>query len=176
MPFKTDIEIAHAANPLPIGQLAADCGLQDTSELLDHFYAKPERRYWAGRARVVFELAQSGERLVDLGQEGGDVLPLVPDRHDHRESAVEVGRRVAHVGFPFAAPRGGASEAGQLSPEPAALSPRAPIPVRRSLLSPFRSPAPVVHDGRDQNPRGRRAPRAPGDVAPPFPACEDRLR
>jgi glucosamine kinase len=42
-------------------QLAADCGLQDTSELLDHFYAKPERRYWAGRARVVFELAQSGD-------------------------------------------------------------------------------------------------------------------
>ncbi|MDF0529231.1 BadF/BadG/BcrA/BcrD ATPase family protein [Tsukamurella sp. 8F] len=42
-------------------QLAADCGLQDTSELLDHFYAQTERRYWAGRARVVFELAGSGD-------------------------------------------------------------------------------------------------------------------
>ncbi|ADG78659.1 ATPase BadF/BadG/BcrA/BcrD type OS=Tsukamurella paurometabola (strain ATCC 8368 / DSM / CCUG 35730 / CIP 100753 / JCM 10117 / KCTC 9821 / NBRC 16120 / NCIMB 702349 / NCTC 13040) OX=521096 GN=Tpau_2047 PE=4 SV=1 [Tsukamurella paurometabola] len=42
-------------------QLAADCGLQDPDELLDHFYAQTERRYWAGRARVVFELAQSGD-------------------------------------------------------------------------------------------------------------------
>ena len=42
-------------------QLAADCGLQDPDELLDHVYAQQERRYWAGRARVVFELAQSGD-------------------------------------------------------------------------------------------------------------------
>ena len=38
-------------------QLAADCGLQRAEQLLDHFYAQPDRRYWAGRARVVFELA-----------------------------------------------------------------------------------------------------------------------
>jgi N-acetylglucosamine kinase-like BadF-type ATPase len=42
-------------------QLAADCGLQATEQLLDHFYAQPDRRYWAGRARVVFELANSGD-------------------------------------------------------------------------------------------------------------------
>jgi N-acetylglucosamine kinase-like BadF-type ATPase len=42
-------------------QLAADCGLQATEQLLDHFYAQPDRRYWAGRARVVFELATSGD-------------------------------------------------------------------------------------------------------------------
>ena len=42
-------------------QLAADCGLQSTEQLLDHFYAQPNRRYWAGRARVVFELANSGD-------------------------------------------------------------------------------------------------------------------
>lgn len=38
-------------------QLAADCGLQRVGQLLDHFYASPERRYWSSRARVVFELA-----------------------------------------------------------------------------------------------------------------------
>lgn len=42
-------------------QLAADCGLQSPHELLDHFYAQPERRYWAGRARVVFEMAKTGD-------------------------------------------------------------------------------------------------------------------
>jgi glucosamine kinase len=42
-------------------QLAADCGLQFPEQLLDHFYAQPDRRYWAGRARVVFELAQNGD-------------------------------------------------------------------------------------------------------------------
>ena len=38
-------------------QLAADCGLQRAEQLLDHFYANPERRYWASQARIVFELA-----------------------------------------------------------------------------------------------------------------------
>ncbi|HKT55399.1 MAG TPA: BadF/BadG/BcrA/BcrD ATPase family protein [Microbacterium sp.] len=42
-------------------QLAADCGLQDPADILDHFYANPERRYWAGRARIVFELAADRE-------------------------------------------------------------------------------------------------------------------
>ena len=42
-------------------QLAADCGLQRPAQLIDHFYALPERRYWAGHARVVFELAADGD-------------------------------------------------------------------------------------------------------------------
>ena len=42
-------------------QLAADCGLQRPEQLLDHFYAQVDRRYWAGRARVVFELAGDGD-------------------------------------------------------------------------------------------------------------------
>lgn len=42
-------------------QLAADCGLQGPGELLDHFTANPERRFWASRARVVFELAHDGD-------------------------------------------------------------------------------------------------------------------
>jgi N-acetylglucosamine kinase-like BadF-type ATPase len=44
-------------------QLAADCGLQLPEQLLDHFYAQPDRRYWAGRARVVFELARDGDAV-----------------------------------------------------------------------------------------------------------------
>ena len=31
--------------------------MQRVEQLLDHFYANPERRYWASRARIVFELA-----------------------------------------------------------------------------------------------------------------------
>lgn len=42
-------------------QLAADCGLQHPDQLLDHFYAQPNRRYWAGRAHVVFELAAASD-------------------------------------------------------------------------------------------------------------------
>lgn len=42
-------------------QLASDCGLQGPGELLDHFTANPERRFWASRARVVFELAHDGD-------------------------------------------------------------------------------------------------------------------
>jgi N-acetylglucosamine kinase-like BadF-type ATPase len=38
-------------------QLTADCGLQHPEQLLDHFYANPERRYWAGHSRLVFALA-----------------------------------------------------------------------------------------------------------------------
>lgn len=50
---------AHAEQ---LGQLiAADCGLPDVTELLDHFYTQTDRRYWAGRARVVFELAHAGD-------------------------------------------------------------------------------------------------------------------
>ncbi len=45
-----------------LGQmLAADCGLTDHTELLNHFYQQSDRRYWAGRSRVVFELAHSGD-------------------------------------------------------------------------------------------------------------------
>lgn len=46
-------------------QLAADCGVQRPGQLLDHFYAHPERRYWAGRARVVFELAGDGDAAAN---------------------------------------------------------------------------------------------------------------
>lgn len=42
-------------------ELAADCGRPLPGQLLDHFYAAPERRYWAERARVVFALADDGD-------------------------------------------------------------------------------------------------------------------
>lgn len=56
-------------------QLAADCGLQFPDQLLDHFYAQPERRYWAGRARVVFELAGGGDEVsTSIVQAAGTAL------------------------------------------------------------------------------------------------------
>lgn len=42
-------------------RLAAACGLDRPGLLLDHFYALPERRYWAERSRVVVELAEDGD-------------------------------------------------------------------------------------------------------------------
>lgn len=61
----TRMAVRHALERVDLGepadllsqQLAADCGLQGPEGLLDHFYAHPERRYWASRGRVVFELA-----------------------------------------------------------------------------------------------------------------------
>jgi N-acetylglucosamine kinase-like BadF-type ATPase len=56
-------------------QLSADCGLQFPEQLLDHFYAQPDRRYWAGRARVVFELAGDGDPVSrDIVDAAGSAL------------------------------------------------------------------------------------------------------
>lgn len=56
-------------------QLAADCGLQRPEQLLDHFYAQVDRRYWAGRARVVFELAGDGDPAsIDIVDAAGAAL------------------------------------------------------------------------------------------------------
>ena len=50
-------------------QLTAACNLQRAAQLIDHFYANQERRYWAGHAGVVFELAALGDsaaqRIID---------------------------------------------------------------------------------------------------------------
>jgi N-acetylglucosamine kinase-like BadF-type ATPase len=50
-------------------RLTAACNVQRAGQLIDHFYANPERRYWAGHARVVFELAAVGDtaarRIID---------------------------------------------------------------------------------------------------------------
>ena len=45
--------------------LLTRCGLGDIDELLSHFYARTERRYWAHTASVVFELAQVGDKVCD---------------------------------------------------------------------------------------------------------------
>ena len=47
-------------DPLSL-RLAAACRLERPGLLLDHFYAQPERRYWAERSRVVFELAEAAD-------------------------------------------------------------------------------------------------------------------
>ncbi|MCE5291260.1 MAG: ATPase [Nocardiaceae bacterium] len=74
-------------HPDRLGQeIAADCGLQSTAELLDHFYAQPERRYWAGRARVVFELAKTGD---------AECLTIIDQAARHLANlAISVGKRL----------------------------------------------------------------------------------
>lgn len=51
------------ADPLS-RQLLAACNLQRPDQLIDHFYANPERCYWAGRAKVVFDLASIGDAVA----------------------------------------------------------------------------------------------------------------
>jgi N-acetylglucosamine kinase-like BadF-type ATPase len=71
-------------------QLAADCGLQSPGELLDHFYATPERRYWAGHSRLVFEQAAVNDpAAVGIVDRAADALA---------ELIVTVGRRVGEAG------------------------------------------------------------------------------
>ena len=64
-------------------QLTAACNLQRPSQLLDHFYANPERRYWAGQARVVFELAAAGDSAAGSIVDGAaaDLANLVRTVH-----------------------------------------------------------------------------------------------
>ena len=42
-------------------QLLANCELVQPAQLLDHFYARPERRYWAKQSVTVFALAAGGD-------------------------------------------------------------------------------------------------------------------
>jgi N-acetylglucosamine kinase-like BadF-type ATPase len=66
-------------------QLAADCGLQRPEQLLDHFYAQVDRRYWAGRARVVFELAGDGDPAsIDIVDAAGAALAELAAAVAHR--------------------------------------------------------------------------------------------
>lgn len=57
--------LSSADHGAPVDRLAEHlvlaCALARPEQLLDHFYARPERRYWAGRAHVVFELAGDGD-------------------------------------------------------------------------------------------------------------------
>ncbi|MGH3724409.1 MAG: N-acetylglucosamine kinase [Mycobacterium sp.] len=43
-----------------------ECGVTEAAQLLDHFYAQPERRYWAKMAGLVFELAAAGNPAAQV--------------------------------------------------------------------------------------------------------------
>lgn len=65
--------------------LVAECGLRSTEQLLDHFYNHTDRRYWARRAHVVFDLAQSGDPVCrgivdDVVGDLTDLVGTVTDR------------------------------------------------------------------------------------------------
>lgn len=59
--------------------LVTDCGLADRGRLLEHFYAQPERRYWAARASAVFRVAASGDPVARriVAEAGADLAALV---------------------------------------------------------------------------------------------------
>lgn len=43
-----------------------ECGVTEPAQLLDHFYAQSERRYWAKKAGFVFELAAAGDEAAQV--------------------------------------------------------------------------------------------------------------
>jgi N-acetylglucosamine kinase-like BadF-type ATPase len=51
------------ADPLTTS-LVSDCGLADRTELIDFFYARQDKRYWAERAAVVTGLAAQGDPVA----------------------------------------------------------------------------------------------------------------
>ncbi len=56
-------------------RLVDACGLERVDQILDAFYADPDRRHWANRAAVVFELAEQGDAPSEqLVNEAADAL------------------------------------------------------------------------------------------------------
>ncbi|AGM26962.1 ATPase, BadF/BadG/BcrA/BcrD type [Mycobacteroides abscessus] len=47
-------------------KFAAECGVTEPAQLLDHFYAHSERRYWAKMAGLVFDLAATGDKAAQV--------------------------------------------------------------------------------------------------------------
>ncbi|MCM6774161.1 ATPase [Nocardia sp. CDC159] len=74
-----------------LGQaLAAECGLRSTEQLLDHFYNHTDRRYWARRARIVFEQAALGDPVASA---------IVDDTVGHlAELVLTVTHRLSYTG------------------------------------------------------------------------------
>ena len=63
---------------LPAGPLAArllvQTGATEPGELLDLFYRRPERRYWAGLAATVFDLAASDAASAAIAEDAAQHL------------------------------------------------------------------------------------------------------
>lgn len=68
-------------------RLMRECGVDTTWQLLDHFYERPERRYWAELAGCVVELAAQADpdagAIVDRGADAlADLVNTVTTRLD----------------------------------------------------------------------------------------------
>ncbi|MGW4841948.1 N-acetylglucosamine kinase [Nocardia brasiliensis] len=86
----------------PLGRaLAAECGLRSTEQLLDHFYDHTDRRYWARRARVVIEMAATGdpvgrEILAAAVADLTDLVGTVADRLSYPGPVIVAGGLAVH--------------------------------------------------------------------------------
>lgn len=47
-------------------RFTSECGVTEPAQLLDHFYAHSERRYWAKMAGLVFDLAAAGDEAAKV--------------------------------------------------------------------------------------------------------------
>jgi glucosamine kinase len=79
-----DADCGRAPGPVAL-RLVAECGLERPDQLLDLFYAQPERRWWAQRAGAVVALAVAGDatavRLVDQAADAlADLAVVVAGR------------------------------------------------------------------------------------------------
>ena len=60
-------------------RLLADCGVATPDDLIGHFYATPDRRYWATRSRLVVAMAEQGDEAATAiaDQAAGSLAALV---------------------------------------------------------------------------------------------------
>ena len=79
-----DLDLGNPVSPLT-DRLVAECGVDDPFSLLDHFYTRADRQYWARRSAAVFELAAQGDprgnAIVEAASEAlGDLVVTVAQR------------------------------------------------------------------------------------------------
>ena len=75
-------EVDAGAEPSSLSRhLTAACGLDEPWQLLQAFYATPERAHWARRSAVVFDLAHRGDQTCRdiVGRAAGSLAELILD-------------------------------------------------------------------------------------------------
>jgi N-acetylglucosamine kinase-like BadF-type ATPase len=73
-------------------RLVAACGLTHPGQLLDHFYATSNRRYWARRSGVVYDLAAAGDPAATtlVSTAAQDLTRIVQQVHDRLDRPTDL--------------------------------------------------------------------------------------
>ncbi|GAB15854.1 hypothetical protein ARGLB_093_00070 [Arthrobacter globiformis NBRC 12137] len=86
-----------AAGPLTV-HLLAQTGVTEPGDLLDLFYRRPERRYWAGLAGTVFDLAASDAASAAIAEDAAQHLAVLALTVNRRLGTIPEGAPVLLAG------------------------------------------------------------------------------